>query len=234
VKFAHVVFLIGILSGYAHAFELDTVDWATDSTADGTGTGTLANGSITVTYSTIVGKGDAGTTIADDWNTSLATESAVGSGVTNQSAGVLGMSDGSPSAEIQTVSFSSAVTDPVLMVDYGEGDILFSSNAFEVPPFTPVNILDSNNATYSASDGAVFMFDDAGAFNDGFAATVEGTYGPSDPLSFGFTTVDPFASVAFTVGIPTSVPEPDVGLLAWPILIGAIIFAGARPARTAD
>src|SRR5258708_6529838 len=79
----------------AHAQSVDTVDWAPDATLDGTGTGTLAGGSITITYTTVPAAGNAGITIPDNWNVSLATDGAVGTGVTNQTGGVFGTLTGS-------------------------------------------------------------------------------------------------------------------------------------------
>ena len=99
---------------------IDTVNWAPDSALDGSGTGTLAGGSIIVTYTTLTfGEGNAGTTIDDDWDASLATAAATGSGVTNKTGAVLGAS-ASHAGTTQTVDFSAPVTDPILFVNFTE------------------------------------------------------------------------------------------------------------------
>jgi hypothetical protein len=195
---AAVGLALGVLACDARAVFVDTVDWAPDGTVDGTGTGTL--GAVTVTYTTVVG-GNAGISFAVDWNNSLPTNDAVGTGVTNQEAGVLGTLG---VAALQIISFSGAVTDPILYVNFVDDGTSIDLAGLS---FTE---LDANNASFS---GSVYTF--AGAVNstnDGFAVLLSGTFGPGTPVTFTYTTPNAVDTVGFTVG--TSVPEPgSVALL---------------------
>jgi hypothetical protein len=85
-----------------------------------------------------------------------------------------------------------------------------------------LTLLSSNNATLS---GSVITFG-AGAsdsVNDGFAVMITGTFGPSTPLSFGYS-VAPSAgvdSIAITLG---EVPEPASLGLAFAGVFGLWIY----------
>ena len=90
---AVVVTACVLFASSAQAGTLSTVDWvnpnpAADQNA-GTGSGTLLG--MTVGYSTVPGGvGNAAVTLSEDWNTSLATSGAVGSGASVLTGGVLG------------------------------------------------------------------------------------------------------------------------------------------------
>jgi hypothetical protein len=180
---------------------VDTVDWAADGSLDGTGTGTLANGAITVTYTTEVGVGNAGVTLAEDWDVSLATNGAVGSGVTHKTGGVFGTT---AAMSPQTIMFSSPVKDPVLFANFSDDGTSMDFGALSL------TFLDSNNAQLVGS--MVTFTGSTNSFHDGFAARIAGTFGPGTPITFTYTPVTQgvFQSVAFTVA---AVPEPSTILL---------------------
>ena len=194
---ACVLALLALPAG-ARAGLLDTVNWAPDTTVDGTGTGTL--GAATVTYTTVIGF-NAGETFTFTWPTDLGTNAVAGMGVTNLTGGVFGAST---TPFLQTITFSSAIVNPILLVNFLEpGDVFdFTGNS--------VTLLDSFNATLlagvvSAGAGA------SDSSNDGFALQFNGTFGPGTPINFLFTAPGNHGgldSVGFTVGI-TAVPEPS-------------------------
>ncbi len=174
---------------------IDTVDWATDTVLDGVGTGTLDGGSITVGYSTIVGAGNAGVTLGVNWSSSLATDGVAGGGVTNPEGGVFGVQG---SSQVSQITFDEPVSNPVLFVNYTDADTRLDFGAHSL------TLLDSNNAQLVGS--IVAFAGSTGSFHDGFAARLNGTFGPGTPINFiySFTTGDTsFDSVAFTVASPT-------------------------------
>lgn len=201
------ILLLWAAPGIARADILDTVNWAPDSSVDGTGTGVLA-GTNTVTYTTAVGF-NAGETFPLDWASYLGTAGATGGSVTYQSGGALGgASNGTP----QTITFSSSVAQPVLLVNYLGGppgvyaaDVFdFGSNSFSLlSSYNAVAVGNVVSATTATTDTA----------NDGFGIQFFGTFGPGNPLQFTYTSdgqgPDGLQTVSFTVGIPVPVPEPD-------------------------
>ena len=201
-----------LISVQAHADPIDTVAWAPDSALDGTGTGTLAGGTITVNYSTVVA-GNAGLSLNDNWNVSLATDGAVGSGATHLTGGIFGTVN-TASPQLQTIAFSSNVTNPILYINFG--DTTSSMNFSTVP----ISFLDSNNAQLT---GSVVTF--AGAnnnFDDGFAALLPGSYGPGNPIRFTYSTTVSFDSTAFTIGLGAQATTPEPNTIA---LLGALSSA---------
>jgi len=212
--------LLVLFTGAAHGGTIDTVNWAADSTADGTGTGTLAGGTITVTYLSIV-ISSAGTTIAEDWDTSLATAAYAGGGVTNNSGGVLGTT--SPLSPVtETIEFSALIANPVLLVNFGDNTTSFDFGA------DSVSLLAGNHASLT---GDIVTFSGAtNSANDGFALEINGTFGPSSPLTFNYSTTRTgdikFDTAAFTVGESSSVPEPAT---LWTLGFGLMaLLAGRR------
>ncbi len=192
-----------LLPGAAHATFLNTVNWSVDGTPDGIGTGVL-NGTNTVTYTTAVGSA-AGTTIAENFNTSLATAGTVGTGATFLTAGVLGTANlNSLSITTETITFSQAITNPILLLNIASANEALSFPANSLP----VTVLASHNAQLVPTN--VITFGGAtGTVNDGLALQLTGTFGPGNPLVFNFSSSAAFSTLAFTVGTTsTSVPEP--------------------------
>jgi hypothetical protein len=212
---------LAAFTAVAQAGTIDTVNWAADSTVDGAGTGTLAGGAITVTYSTII-FGNAGTMIAENWDTSLATSGYAGGGVTNNSGGVLGTT--SPlSPYTESIQFSAAVANPVLLVNFGDNTTSFDFGS------APVTLLASHNASLS---GDIVTFSGAtNSANDGFALQLNGTYGPGSPLNFNYSTTRTgdikFDSAGFTIAESSPAPEPAT---MWTLGLGliAMLLAGRR------
>ncbi len=211
------------LSGNARAQSVDTVNWAADATTDGTGTGTLAGGTITVTYSTIPAAGNAGITIGDNWNVAPATDGAVGTGVTNQTGGVFGtlssLTGVPPLSFAQAIQFSSNVTNPILYVNFSDATTTMDFGT------QTLTLLDSNNAQLAGN--IISFVGSTNGFGDGFAAQVNGTFGPGTPIQFTYFSsgsVSGFDSVGFTVGVPLSaVPEPgSIALLFGLVSVGGM------------
>lgn len=178
---------------------IETVNWADDVALDGAGAGTLANGGITVNYTTVVGVGNAGVRlIPNDWGMAFGTDGAMGMGVTHPSGGILGTIPGAP--QPQAITFSSPVTNPILYINFG-----VPSATMDFGPLA-LTFLDSFNAQLNGSQ--VTFLGSTNSFHDGFAAIVHGTFGPGNPLTFDFQTTASFDSVGFTVSNSTPVPEP--------------------------
>jgi hypothetical protein len=191
--------LLGGAPAASAATGVHTVDWAPDAALDGGGTGTLLG--QTVTYATIVEDG-AGTSFALDWNTALGTNDAVGTGVSSQTAGVIGAGI-SASA---TVSFSSTVVNPIVYAAFGDP---VTSLEFVGHPFT---LLDANNATLDAF--GLVNFDNAAAntADDSFAVRVHGTFGPGNPLQlvlYNYSGTSS-ATMAFTIGVSDAPPTVTI------------------------
>ncbi len=201
---------------------LDTVNWAPDTLADGTGTGTLNGGAITVTYTTAAAVLNAGMTLPQNWPAS-AGSSAVSS-VTNTTGGVFGTTlGGTPVA--QTIQFSSAVTNPYLLVNFTDAA---SSMNFGL---LPISFLSSNNAQLAA--GTVTFVGSTNSFDNGFAAQITGTFGPGSPIAFTYSTTDSLNTAAFTVGLaPTTsapIPEPaTLGMAGAAVLFGLVAWQRKR------
>jgi hypothetical protein len=196
---------------------VQTVSWAPDGSADGAGAGTLLG--QTVTYSAIA-VDDAGTSVALNWNTALGTNDAVGTGVSSQTAGMLGVG----TSAFQTVSFSSTVVDPIVYAAYGEPG---TSLDFMDVPFT---VLDAHNAT---RNGTLVDFDNASAntADDSFAARVTGTFGPGNPLlllyyNYGATST---ATMAFTIGVTDAPPTVTITSPAQDARFGLLRMLLERP-----
>ena len=224
--------LLAGLAGQADAALL-TVEWAPDGSNDGAGAGLL--GATTVTYTSAPGF-NAGTTLGgQDWAAFAGTGGGTDGAVTSQTGGVLG---GPSIAASQTITFSSATANPILLVNFlDQSDVFnFGANAF--------TLLDSNNATLAAP---IIFGSGSAADNpdDGFAVQFAGTFGPGTPLSFLFSSngagADGLQTVGFTVGIQqvAAVPEPATltsaaiaGLMglgaAWKRRGRAALIPGAR------
>jgi len=207
------ILLMGVVSAAvslpAHAAggPLDTVNWAPDGTVDGTGTGTLG-GTTNVTYITNA-IFNASQTFSIDWDSSLATDGAVGSGATNLLGGAMGASLFTPTQ--QTITFDAPVINPILLVDF--------TDAGDSMDFGPLSIalLDSNNASLVGSTMTFAGSTDSA--DDGFALQIFGSFGSGVPLTFQYISSDPGAnSVAFTIGVPSTAPEPGTFALLLPAL----------------
>jgi hypothetical protein len=106
----------GLVPGVATAGIIDTVNWAPDTTENGTGTGTMAGGMITVTYNTSVGGPiNAGESFSNrDWSTGLGTAAAAPNGTTYDTGAALGEYAGV--TQLQVITLSQNVTNPILNV----------------------------------------------------------------------------------------------------------------------
>ena len=232
-----VVFLtisIGLSASHARGGGLETVNWVSPNpVADeiaGTGSGTL--GSDTVGYTTVPGGlGNAATTIGDNWNANLATAGAVGSGASNLTGGVLGTVPGpgnsTPNSIVENISFSGTVIDPVLLLNYTDANTSMSFGNLSL------SVLSSNNAQLT---GDLLTFTgSSNSFNDGVALQINGTFGPTQSLTFYYTEITPsvsnFDSVGFTIG--QAVPEPSAFVLGLASIVGMIGLGLRRRARLA-
>lgn len=83
-----IAMLLATKSMSSTAATLDTVNWAADSSIDGTGTGVLG-GTNTITYTTAIGF-NAGESFPDAWASNLSTAVATGGSVTFQTNAVFG------------------------------------------------------------------------------------------------------------------------------------------------
>lgn len=216
---AAVAVALALMGGLARAGVLQTVRWADDATLDGKGTGTL--GGTTVTYTTITGAGDA--IPISSWNSSPATDGAVGDHATDPSGGILGTTG---VGQVSTIEFSESITDPILLVNLADPgtSIDLSGLSFEE--------LDSNNAALSSG---IYTFPGAtGTSADGFGVRLLGTFGPGAPISLVYNaSTAGFDSVAFTIG--RLVPEPGSIALVGIGLAGmaGIAWSRHRAARVA-
>ena len=198
----------------ASAATVSTVDWAVDPIVDGTGTGTLSPGAIVVTYFTNLGGGSSAFTFPNDWHLSLATNGASGTDVSNKTGGALG----SAGTQVQTITFSSAISSPVLFVNLTD-----ATASLDFGLLTPT-LVDSNNAQLVAN--TITFSGSTNSFDDGFAAIIPGTFGPGNPLQFTMTTTGTYDSVGFTVA--HQVPEPSALTLIGCGTIGLVLLRMKR------
>jgi hypothetical protein len=211
----------GLVPGVATAGIIDTVNWAPDTTENGTGTGTLAGGTITVTYTTSVGGPiNAGETFSNrDWSTGLGTAAAAPDGTTYDTGGALGEYAGV--TQSQVITLSQNVTNPILFFNFDDPQ---SSYNFGTLPLT---LLASHNAQL-ASDIVTFN-GSSNTVNDGFAVQVGGTFGPGQDITFSASsTINATQSV--TVGL-ASVPEPSSLLMAATAIGVGFVLGRSRQRR---
>ncbi len=206
-----------VVSGAARGSPvLDTVAWTSDLNVDGTGTGTLVDSGITVTYFTVTA-GNAGVTLPDNFANpaSTGTAPAVPDGISNATAGVFGATVGG-GPELEQIYFSSTVVNPTLLMNFTDATSSF------VMQGSTLTLLSENNTQLAAGVLVTFTGSSNG-FGDGFAATVNGTFGPSNPILLIDITTAPggFVSQAFTIGVP--VPEPASVVSG---AMGALMIAG--------
>jgi hypothetical protein len=221
---------VSLLICSAQAGGLDTVSWAPDSTVDGTGTGTLDVTNI-VTYTTAVGF-NAGTSGPETWINNLGNAAATGGSVTSSTRAVLG---GTAAGTTQTITFTSPIVQPVLLVNFlggpgsNSGDVFnFGTNAF--------TLLSSFNAMRSGN--LISGTTPTDSANDGFGIQFSATFGPGTPLQFLYTTnglgQNGLQTVGFTVGIPVAViPEPTSVALLGIGLASVCLVAHGRSRRAA-
>jgi len=226
-KLALAGFLI-LSASAAQAQSYDTVDWAPDTSVDGTGTGTLSSGAITVTYTTVAGRNNAGTTVGPTWAVSSGTAPGIGSGVTHDLGGVFGSTS---AGQTHTITFSAPVVNPIFLMDYTDADTTFNFGA------TPITFLSSHNANLA---GGIVTFPGANdSVNDGFAAQLTGAFGPGTPLVItSITTSNGTPTQAFTIGVPfvkpAATPEPGTyALFASSVLTGAAFLRRRKKAKKA-
>jgi PEP-CTERM motif len=186
----------------AHA-QLFSTTWATDSTVDGTGTGTL--GALTLTYTTLTG-GTAGTSQSANWNILKATD---GVGATVSSAGILATTNAG--AVTQTISFSNTILNPVLMISGADSTSTMDFSAMGSSGVT-FTLLDSQHASFNSGTKIMTFPAAINSTHDGFALKLNGTFGPSNPIQFAYSTTAALDSTAFTIA---AIPEPSsLALLA--------------------
>lgn len=83
-------------------------------------------------------------------------------------------------ADVQTISFSTTITNPVLLVNFADADSTMNFGA------QSITVLQTHNAQFA---GGVFTFTGAtNSFDDGFAARINGTFGPGTPITFDYVT----------------------------------------------
>jgi hypothetical protein len=203
---ALALLLVGASQGRAGF--LNTVNWFPDNTNNGMGAGVL-NGTNQVTYTTASGFNAGEMLPFSLWASSLGTAGATGGAVTFDTSGVLG---GGPNGTTQTINFSQAVVDPVLLVNFlGGPPGVFAADSFDFGS-TTFSLLSQFNATASGNivSSTKAVTDSA---NDGFGIMLNGTFGPGNPLVFTYSSngggADGIQTVRFTIGSPEAVPEPS-------------------------
>ena len=185
---------------------LITVNWASDSTVDGTGTGVL-NGTNQVSYTTAIGFNAGESFPTSLWATSLGTAAATGGAVTFDTCGVLG---GGVGGTTETISFSQAIVNPILLINFLGGPSGYAADSFNFGN-TTFSLLSANNATASGNvvSSKMAVTDSA---NDGFGIQLNGTFGPANALVFAYSSdglgSNGLQTVRFTIGT-AAVPEPS-------------------------
>jgi hypothetical protein len=115
---------------------------------------------------------------------------------------------------IQTESTPNPATLKFLpgcpVVEKGTANFTDANTSLDFGPLV-LTLLDSNNAQLAGS--VVSFLGSLKSLDDGFAATINGTFGPGSPIVFIYdTSPGDYESFAFTVGIPVdvaAVPEPS-------------------------
>ena len=218
----------------ARASVLDTVNWAPDTSIDGTGTGVLG-GTTTVTYSTAVGF-NAGVSYPENWASYLGTAAATGGSVTYQSGGVLGGASPSVGGTTETITFSSTVTNPILLVAFLGGQGTYAADTFNFGPnsYTLLSSFDANvfrRRSFLAPPQTRILRTMGSGFSSKALTDRKSTVFnySSDPTN-GLAFDDGLQSVAFTVGVPLStIPEPST-LTVWMLLgLVSLVFLSLSP-----
>jgi hypothetical protein len=208
---------------------LITVNWALDSTVDGMGTGVL-NGTNQVSYTTAVGFNAGESFPTSLWATSLGTAGATGGAVTFDTCGVLG---GALGGTTETISFSQAIVNPILLVNFlGGPSGGYAADSFNFGNST-FSLLSANNATASGNvvSSTTAVTDSA---NDGFGIQLNGTFGPAKALVFTYSSdgngSNGLQTVRFTIGT-AAVPEPSGLILLGLGLCGVLGYGRSRRQR---
>ena len=203
-------------AGVASGGIVQTVEWAADATVDGAGSGTLNASGTSVTYSTVA-LGNGGTTVGINWDLALGTNDAVDMGASSLTGGILGTTSGL-SPLTQSISFGDTIVNPILFASFTDAT---SSLDFGTQSLL---LLDSNNAQLVGN--TITFTGSSNSASDGFAAQINGTFGPGSSLDFTYTTSVPFDSLAFTVaGTAAAVPEPSTYAV---LTLGSVIFGVRR------
>jgi hypothetical protein len=214
----------GLIPGPATAGGvIDTVNWASDTSEDGTSTGTLAGGAITVNdFTSVGGPINAGETFGGrDWSTGLGTAAAAPNGTTYDTGASLG--EYANTVQTQTITLSRNVTNPILFFNFDDPGVTYNFGTI------PLTLLASHNAQLA---GDVVTFNGStNTLNDGFAVQLGGTFGPGNNISFQASS--PInATQTVTVGI-AGVPEPSSLWLALTALVPAsLVLSRRRRARS--
>ena len=161
---------------------LITVNWASDSTVDGMGTGVL-NGTNQVGYTTAFGFNAGESFPTSLWASSLGTAGATGGAVTFDTSGVLG---GAVGGTTETIRFSQAIVNPILLINFlGSPSGGYAADSFNFGS-TTLSLLSANNATASGNvvSSTTAVTDLA---NDGFGIQLNGTFGPANALVFAYS-----------------------------------------------
>jgi hypothetical protein len=198
-SFVMAALLVACLCALSQAAVFNSAVWAPQGFPFSTGTGPLAGltGPNTVTYTTdaVLNAGQTFDTAAfTSWNASPGTNAGGALSYSSTLAGVLATGSGFSGA--QSITFSTTIINPVLMVDFAASTTKIDLTGVG----TGLTLLSSNNCALAAT---IITCPGAGrAASDGFAVQVNGTFGAGTSLTFNYsdTAVPPVGnSIGFSI-----------------------------------
>lgn len=206
--------LAALMTPVLHAADFVNTAWTNSGSVSSSGSGvlnTLVNGTVNVTIGTVA-VANAGQTSGQDWDQISFVSSA---GLTNVApVGEINLGfNGGGATSNQTVTFSTAVTNPFILINYTENGEVFNFGANQA---TPISL---SGATFSGNS----VTTNAGAVNDANSGFIVAFYGSFTSLNFTITDSGAADSVAFSV----AVPEPSTYALC-SIAGGMIAFMARR------
>ena len=160
----------------------------------------------------------------EDWTATPATNGYVTS--QSPSSGNTWIAIGVGSSTEETLTFTSAIVNPVLLFSFGDTGVTYDFGA------ASVSLLSAHNA--SLSSGVLSFLGSHDSDEDGAALQVNGSF---TTLSFVGNDVGRTDTQRFTVATPATpgVPEPASWLmLSTAVLVGAIASRSARRARSGN
>lgn len=201
------------------------IDWTTDNTSDGQGTGILIDSSnnavlSTVTFSSGDGALNGGVTFAGAWSTYTGTNGAPGV-INSDSIAIDTFAGGLVNSG--TVTFGTTLYNPIVLVAFLDLNDVFT---FTNVDRANIVLLDSHNAALHPTNPLITGTGGTDNANDGFAVQLMGSYN-----SIGFSLSHPTAtqSVAFTIqGDAATIPEPSAWLLSMVGLSGLLMRRSVR------